>query len=145
MDCRFDRNIIQKYIDNTIEPLEYIFLKEHLAYCSECKEELEVLSRIDEALYCVFEEIPCHMDMEAMIGKVVEDCLYESEKKKKLRFALKKAAEVSVNVVENTTRFTHYLPGNKLISAGSKKAAAAAGQLIKASFMREVRKLLTSE
>lgn len=143
MDCRFDKDIIQKYVDNTIDPLEFIFLKEHLAYCSECKSELDLLMKIDEGFYGIFDkEFDCK-GLEPMVEKIVENCLYELEKKHMLRFALKKAVEVSTNVVENTTKFANYLPGNKLVRKETKKAAAAASRLIKSTLKKEVKRLLT--
>lgn len=144
MDCRFDKDIIQRYVDNTIDPLEYIFLKEHLKYCGECEKELAILTRIDEGFYRVFDADLDTPNLEGMIGKVVDECLYESERRHMLRFTLKKAVAAGTNVVENTVRFTNYLPGNKLIKAGAKKTTRAAGRLIKEAFRKEVKRFMAS-
>ena len=37
MSCKFDKDLIQNYVDNTIDPLELIVLKEHIAVCQDCK------------------------------------------------------------------------------------------------------------
>lgn len=43
MSCKFDKTLLQDYLENTIEPLEKIFLEEHLKCCRECKKELNEL------------------------------------------------------------------------------------------------------
>lgn len=45
--CRMDPDVLQDYIDGTIEPLEKIVLEEHLRVCSDCRIELNRLKIVD--------------------------------------------------------------------------------------------------
>lgn len=41
MSCSFDKNILSRFARGKIEPLEKVFLEEHIKKCSECKSYLE--------------------------------------------------------------------------------------------------------
>jgi len=41
MSCSFDKSIISRFARGKIEPLEKVFLEEHIKNCSECKSYLE--------------------------------------------------------------------------------------------------------
>ena len=41
MSCSFDKNILSRFARGKIEPLEKVFLDEHIKTCSECKSYLE--------------------------------------------------------------------------------------------------------
>ncbi|MEL7566128.1 MAG: zf-HC2 domain-containing protein [Dehalobacterium sp.] len=45
--CRMDLNLLQDYIDGTIDPLERVVLEEHLRVCPDCRKELNRLKIID--------------------------------------------------------------------------------------------------
>ena len=75
MSCGFDREIIQKYADNTIDPLELIFLKEHINYCGECRNELETLMALENELESFFDNEPKAVDMGLMITTLADDCM----------------------------------------------------------------------
>jgi hypothetical protein len=45
--CKMDLNLLQDYIDGTIEPLERVVLEEHLRVCADCRKELNRLKLID--------------------------------------------------------------------------------------------------
>lgn len=59
--CRMDLDLLQYYIDRTIDPLEKIILEEHLRMCPDCRKELNRLKLIDWDLKSYFsqkEDVP---------------------------------------------------------------------------------------
>ena len=54
--CKMDLNLLQDYIDGTIEPLERVVLEEHLRLCADCRKELNRLKLIDWDLKNYFRE-----------------------------------------------------------------------------------------
>ena len=56
MKCKFDTSLLQALIDDNIEPLELIFLSEHLKVCKSCMDELKMLYSIDQSLKSLFNE-----------------------------------------------------------------------------------------
>lgn len=50
MTCKLDKGLLYSFTDSTIDPLEKIFVEEHLKYCEECREELKAIQSIDREL-----------------------------------------------------------------------------------------------
>jgi len=50
VSCKLDKQLLYSLADNTIEPLERIFVEEHLKYCDECKKELELSEKLEKEL-----------------------------------------------------------------------------------------------
>jgi len=144
MSCSFDKEIIQKYVDNTIDPLEFIFLKEHLSYCGECRSELDLVMNLENQLSKFFDEDCEAKELDLLITKLVDDCMDEALKSKKLKYAISKGVEMSSRIMDNSTRFVEYLPGRKSLGKGAKKTASFAGGLLKAVMKKEVGKLRIS-
>lgn len=143
MSCGFDREIIQKYADNTIEPLEFIFLKEHINYCSECRKELEMLMTLENGLHEFFNDDSEVKDMDLDISGIVDDCMRELNKREKLKYALKRSIESGKRIIDNSARFAGFLPGSKYIAKRVKRTASSAGNIVKSYAKKEVKKLLT--
>jgi hypothetical protein len=144
MSCSFDRGIIQKYVDNTIDPLEFIFLKEHINYCGECKQELDLVMTLENELSKLFDVDNESEGLDLLISKLIDDCMEEVEKRKKLKYAINKGIEIGGRIVNNTTRFVEFIPGSKSMSKGVKKTAAATGGLFKTLMKKEVKRLFAS-
>lgn len=144
MSCLFDKDIIQKYADNTIDPLEFIFLKEHVSYCEECRKEMDLAMTLENSLEKFFVADPGVSELELMISSLVDDCMYELNKREKLKYILKKGMKTGRNIIDNSLRFFSYIPGSKKMNKGVKKTASGAGGLLKAFLKKEAGKLLES-
>lgn len=84
MVCKFDEMLLYSFVDNTIEPLEKIFVEEHLKYCTHCKKELEEIYLFDEKLEKIDFDIPIPERLSVLSKLVLENCIsgkeYNSEK-----------------------------------------------------------------
>jgi len=144
MNCGFDREIIQRYADNTIDPLEFIFLKEHINYCGECRKELDMVMTLENELYKFFDDDSEIRNLDMNITRLVDDCMYELNKREKLKYTLNRSIEFGRKVADNSLKFAKYIPGTKIIGKGAKKAALFTGNLMKSLVKKEVEKLLTN-
>lgn len=144
MSCIFDKNIIQKYADNTIDPLEFIFLKEHVSYCDECRKEMDLLMTLENGLEKFFSAAPEVNDLELMITKLVNDCMYELNRREKFKYTLNKGMEIGSSIIDNSIRFIGYIPGSKSMNKGVRKSASGAGGILKRLFKKEAKRLIES-
>lgn len=144
MSCCFDKEIIQKYADNTIDPLEFIFLKEHMNYCGECRRELDLVMTLENQLSKFFDDDSEVKELDLLITKLVYDCMDEVEKNKKLKYAINKGMEIGSHIVDNSIRFVEYIPGSKRMSKGVKKTASFTRDMLKTLVKKEVGKLWES-
>lgn len=142
MSCGFDRRIIQKYADNTIDPLEFIFLKEHINYCGECRKELDMFMTLENELEKFFDDNPGEKDLDLLITGLVEDCMYELNRREKLKYAFNKSVELGSRIMENSIKFMEYMPGSKRIGRKVKKTASNTGGLLAAFVRKKAVKLL---
>lgn len=79
--CNMNKELLYSYADNTIEPLEKIFVEEHLKNCSECTVELEEIKNADLKLSEFdFEDIEFPDKLSALSQLIVENCINEEEK-----------------------------------------------------------------
>jgi len=144
MTCRFDREIILKYADNTIEPLELIFLKEHIKYCNECKAELDLIINLEDRLDKFFNYDSDIKDLDMIIESLVDECMSELNKREKLKYALRRSMEVGNGIMDNTVRFVEFIPGRKHLSKGVKKTASVAGNFLAAIVKKRAGELLNN-
>lgn len=139
MSCKFDKDLIQNYVDNTIEPLELIVLKEHIAVCQDCKFELDLMSKLDSSMYEYFDNMP-NNELLDEFGTYVLDKCYESNKFNGFRSGISKAWQINKMIVSNASRYTSYLPGSKLAANVAKKTSKrfniAVKDYMKVSFKR---------
>lgn len=142
MSCKFDKEIIHKYLDNTIDPLELVFLKEHIKVCSDCKDELELMGKLDESLYGFFQELPQGEIPEDFSLSVLDMC-YE-ENKLNLRDKVKKGVEINKSIIENATRFAGYMPGSKTAAKAAKAVGRGLNKAVKSGLNYSVKKLISS-
>lgn len=144
MSCGFDREIIQKYADNTIDPLEFIFLREHINYCGECRKELDLSMTLENELNKFFDDDSGVKDMDIMITRLVEDCMSGLNKREKLKYALNRARRIGRGIMDNSLKFTEYIPGRKAIGKGAQKTALITGNFVKSIVKKEIKKLIYS-
>lgn len=141
MSCSFDKEIIQKYIDNTIDPLELVVLKEHIAVCRDCKFELELMSKLESSLYEYFgnlsdNELPDQFSMD-----VLEQC-YENSKALGYKEGLAKFWRINKLVAVNAVRYTNYLPGSKLAVNTAKQAGKGINKAVKGYVKNSFKRLI---
>jgi len=48
MCCKVDKELLYALDDKTIEPLEKIFIEEHIKYCTDCQKDLKLIAIINE-------------------------------------------------------------------------------------------------
>jgi hypothetical protein len=79
MECKLDKNLLQDYIEGSIDRLEYIFVREHIRTCSECRKEvnrlkllfweLENKSNYDVIIPTELEQLKDHILEEVLNGE----------------------------------------------------------------------------
>ena len=144
MSCVFDKEIIQKYADNTIDPLEFIFLKEHINYCGECKKELDLVMTLENELDKFFDDNPKVSDLDLLITQLVDDCMYEVNKREKLKYMINRGIQMGSGIMDNSLRFIEYLPGSRRIGKGFRKTASITGNLLISFIKKKVGKHLVN-
>jgi hypothetical protein len=144
MTCRFDREIIQKYADNTIDPLELIFMKEHINYCNECRAELDLIMNLEDQLDKFFNDDSDIKDLDMLITSLVDDCMSELNKREKLKYALRRSLEIGNGIMDNTVRFVEFLPGSKPLGKGISKTASITGNFLAAIVKKRAVALLNN-
>lgn len=142
MSCLFDKDLIQKYADNTIDPLEYVFLKEHIGYCEECRKETEYSMALEGRLESLFSSVPGEGSLGSVIAGLVDDCMYELNWREKFKYAMGKRIAVSKSVLNNSIRFFSILPGGKRVKRGVKRTGSRVGISLLAFLKRRLVKLL---
>lgn len=79
MSCKLDKQLIYSLADNTIEPLERIFVEEHLKYCDECIKELQHIKELENGLSELEFEIPIPEKLSVLSQLLVENCIDQME------------------------------------------------------------------
>jgi hypothetical protein len=140
MSCKFDKEIIQKYVDNVIDPLEQIFLKEHVKFCEECRNEIELLMTVERELDDFFNNSVECKDLEFIINSVVDDCIKDIEKRNVLKLTIQSGKKIA----SNSVKFITFIPGSRYVKKGLKTVAAKSGSLVSSVVRKQVRKLITN-
>lgn len=143
MICKFDKDIIQKYVDNTIDPLELIVLKEHITVCQDCKFDLDLMSKLDDSMYEYFNDLPNNDLLEDFSIKVLDKC-YKGSKSKNIKTGVTRIWRFNKRLVSNASRYISYLPGSKLAAKTAKKASKSLNKAIKGYLRNSIKKLLTA-
>jgi predicted anti-sigma-YlaC factor YlaD len=141
MSCSFDRELIQKYADNSIDPLEFIFLREHMNYCGECRLELDLVMTLERELEKFFGEDINTEGLDNMIAKLVDDCIDEVERKHRLKYAVASGVRLGSRIMGYTTRFVGFLPGSRRMSKGAAMTASKTGGFLKGLVKKKVGRL----
>lgn len=142
MSCGFDREIIQRYADNNIDPLELIFLKEHINYCGGCRKELELVMALESELDNIFDEDFDLKNLDILVTKIVDDCMSQLNKREKLKYLLGKSMKTGKTVVNDTVRLAGHIPGMRYLGKGVRKTGSIAGNMLISIVKRKVEKLI---
>jgi hypothetical protein len=144
MSCGFDREIIQKYADNTIDPLEFIFLKEHINYCGECRNELDMVMMLENQLDKLFDDDSRINNLDLLIPKLVDDCMYEVNKRERVKYTINRGINIGSGIMGNSLRFIEHIPGSKIIGKGVRKTASVTGNLVVSIVRKKVGRLIAN-
>ncbi|PJI08736.1 MULTISPECIES: anti-sigma factor family protein [Clostridium] len=77
MSCKFDEKLLYAYVDKTIEPLEKIFVEEHLKYCEKCREEVEFIKLMDAKIKEGFSETHEPKNLDDFVDLILDNCMNE--------------------------------------------------------------------
>ncbi len=119
MSCnKMDTTLLQDYIDETIEPLEKIFVESHLKTCKECRRELSELKLMfwelgDKGNY----EIEYPKELDAMGSNLISTFLGKEKSN------TRKVVDMQVNTLKMSGKFFEYIPGTKQTPKILKKAS----------------------
>ena len=112
MECKFDKSLLQALVDNAIEPIELIFLSEHLKVCSSCQNELKELYSLDKTLKIFFKKSIGYEDRLSTVTELTIDNIFmEVEYEKKLKDFIYDTARMNRIIFETSSRFLEYIPG----------------------------------
>lgn len=78
MECKIDKYLLYEYLDKTIDPLEKIFLEQHLKDCIQCRKDITqmklVLWEMDEIRESEIEAPPdIYKVREAALSQIFEE------------------------------------------------------------------------
>lgn len=79
MSCKLDKQLLYSLADNTIEPLERIFVEEHLKYCDECKKELVLSEKLEKELNEFEFEMPIPDKLSNLSQLLADNCINQME------------------------------------------------------------------
>ena len=109
MSCdKVDASLLQEYLESTIDPLEKIFVENHLKICNKFRMELSELKLLlydldDKSNYVI--EIPA--ELETMRDDIIDSFLG------KRKSPSKRIIEMQVETIKTTGKFIEFLPGAK--------------------------------
>lgn len=128
MDCKFDSDLIQMYIDGTIEPLEKVFVEEHLKVCKKCRKELTQFKLLYYELESLeeVEEFPEELEQ---VRNIVLDNIFEAPNK----YGIKDFINQQKKALVMATEFVEHVPGKKLVGKGIKATGTILGTATKKS------------
>lgn len=135
MSCSFDLELLQDFLDGTIDPVEKIVLKEHLKVCSKCSKELLVMKLLFFELHELSKEaVMIPKEMSARREKTLEALFQTSESP----MSFTKVLKLQKNNLEYASMFVKFLPGEEYLQTGINKLQGAAvslsSGLLKGSF-----------
>lgn len=79
MSCKFDEKLLYAYVDKTIEPLEKIFVEEHLKYCAKCREEVKFIKLMDAKIKESFNEAQEPENLDDFVDLIIDNCMNETD------------------------------------------------------------------
>lgn len=112
MSCnKVDIAILQDLLDETIDPLEKIFIENHLKSCKECRREL---SELKLTFWELDNKSNYSMDIPSEIDSMGIDLINKYLDKGKSNS--RKVIDAQVNNIKMSSKFLKYIPGAKKTS-----------------------------
>lgn len=118
--------LLQDYLEETIDPLEKIFVESHLNICKECRRELSELKLMfwelgNKGNY----DIGYPKELDTMGKQLIDTFLGKKSK------SVKKVVDLQVNTIKMSKRFMEYMPGAKQAPKMFKKASRGLAKGVK--------------
>ena len=79
MCCKLDKELLYAFDDKTIEPLEKIFVEEHIKYCTDCQKDLKLINIINEGIKDELINIEFPDKLSIISQLVAENCLSQMD------------------------------------------------------------------
>ncbi|WP_160686409.1 zf-HC2 domain-containing protein [Clostridium sp. C2-6-12] len=133
MSCKLDKQLLYSLADNTIEPLERIFVEEHLKYCDECKKELQQIKELEAELSEVSFEIPIPEKLSVLSQLLAENCIDQMENQdiNLRRHNYEEEMKVLRRTIIEAYKVPFNNPYNKFVEDKLTKAAGIIGKPVK--------------
>ncbi len=132
MECKLDVTLLQDLLEGVIDPIEKLFVEEHLKTCKQCRKELAELKLLfwdlnDKANY----DTSLPTELEHIKGALLEEFA---------AIPTKNTTAIVLDVHRKNARsagmFLDYMPGvkasNELVKKGVRTAPSALGKVSKA-------------
>ncbi|MFZ5986814.1 MAG: anti-sigma factor family protein [Bacillota bacterium] len=124
MNCKFDTDLIQEYLEGSIDPIEKIFLEEHLKVCKKCRAELTHLKLLFyefESIKDIEMEVPT--EVETVRAKVLSDLFDKDES----GYGVKEFVKQQKEAINLAAGFLNFIPGKSIVKNGLKGANSLVG------------------
>jgi len=120
MSCdKMDDLLLQDFLEETIDPLEKIFVENHLNICKECRREVSELKLMFWELGNKGNfEIEYPKELDTMGTQLIDTFLG-----KKAKSSTRKVVDMQVNTLKMSNKFLNYMPGAKQTPQILKKAS----------------------
>lgn len=141
MSCKLDKKFLYSYADNTIDPLEKIFVDEHLKYCDECTKTLELIYRIDKNLSTMDDDLVFPERLGSISELIAENCISQIEEND-LKLKIKNDYRVYRNFkenIKNSRKLYKKNPFNKFIHKGINNSINFIAKPIKKSITKKIK------
>ena len=79
MCCKFDKELLYAFDDKTIQPLEKIFVEEHIKYCNDCQKDLKLITIINKNIKDELTSIKFPDKLSIISQLALENCVGEME------------------------------------------------------------------
>ncbi len=128
MSCeKMEQELLQDYLEGTIDPLEKIFVEKHLNICGKCRRELSELKLVFWELdnkNSYEAEYPKELDMmgSGLINRALDG---------KSKSSTARMLDMQVNNMRMTGNFLKYMPGAKQTPEILKKASKGLAKGVK--------------
>ena len=120
-------NLLQEYIDGTINPLEKIILEEHLLSCMECRRELNQLKLLDwELQHQPVIELPAELAKTRMAAVKTHLAV---EKTGQQGSTGRELWRLQLQILHHTSSFMGYNPVNRVLNRTVKRSFSMLGKV----------------
>ncbi|WP_019849518.1 zf-HC2 domain-containing protein [Desulfitobacterium sp. PCE1] len=138
MTCKLDKLLLQDLLDDTLDPIEKLFVDEHLKICPECRKELNELKLLfwdlsDKSTYEI--ELPPELDQ-------LKGILLEQVSEPSSQSSFTALVEIQRKNIRSASRFLDYVPGVKAsnnLAKESLKATPSALKLVSKGLLKSTK------
>jgi hypothetical protein len=143
VSCKLDKQLLYSLADNTIEPLERIFVEEHLKYCAGCKKELELIKKLDKELNEFEFEMPIPERLSTLSQLLVDNCIsqMENEDTKLKNHNYNEDMKLLKKTIIQAYKVPYNNPYNKFIERNLTKAVGLIGKPVKQYYNGKISKI----